>query len=223
MCQQPPDGVGLGAEGTNGFWAGPFGCPEPSFFAVVGLPVKALDDGIPECDCVWVFFCRRSDKAFPSQLSPVARECCVDLASSPARLTHMVTVKHQGPLHCCIGRRVGHLWGVCSPLVGGILASADPFGGRACRGCWPYRMRPCPSSSEKGADGSGLGPFGCPELFCLLDSAELRLAGREKYTTGVRQDILFELPVLSCFSSSFRLSHLLAGARNSPRFKCVGV
>ena len=40
----------------------------------------------------------------------------------------MVTVKHQRPLHCCIGRRVGHLWGVCSPLVGGILASVGPFG-----------------------------------------------------------------------------------------------
>ena len=52
-------------KGTHGFWAGPFWCPEPSFFAVLGLPVKAPDGGIPECDCVWVFCCRRSDKAFP--------------------------------------------------------------------------------------------------------------------------------------------------------------
>ena len=78
-------------KGTNGFSAGPFGCPEPSFFAVLGLPVKALDGGIPESDCVWVFCCRRSDTAFLSHLSPVARECCVDLASSAARWTHMVT------------------------------------------------------------------------------------------------------------------------------------
>ena len=40
--------------------------------------------------------------------------------------------------------------------------------------------------SEKSADGSGLGPFGRPEPFCLFDSAELRLVCWEKYTTGVR-------------------------------------
>ena len=204
-------------KGANGLWAGPFGCPEPSFFAVLGLPVQALHGGIPECDCVWVFCCRRSDKAFPSHLSPVARECFVDLASSSARWTHMVTVKHQGPLHCCVGRRVVQFWGVCSPLVGGILASVDQFGGRLAE-C----DHVCPPV-EKGTDGSGLGPFGYPEPFCLIESAELRLACREKYTTGVRPDIFFELPVLSCFSSSFRLSHMLAGAPNSSRLNCVGV
>ena len=76
---------------------------------------------------------------------------------------------------------------------------------------------------ERGSVWRARGPFGCPEPFCLVDSAELRSASCEKYTTGVRQDIFFELPVLSCFSSSFRLSHTSAGAWNSPLFDCVGV
>ena len=54
---------------------------------------------------VWVFFCRRSDKAILSHLAPVARESCVDLASSTARWTRLVAAKHQGPLHCSIGER----------------------------------------------------------------------------------------------------------------------
>ena len=37
-----------------------------------------------------------------------------------------------------------------------------------------------------GTVGSGLGPVGCPDPFYLFDSAELRLAGCEKYTTGAR-------------------------------------
>ena len=43
-----------------------------------------------------------------------------------------------------------------------------------------------PGSWWEGTAGAGLVTVGCPEPVFLFDSAELRLAGREKYTTGVR-------------------------------------
>ena len=59
--------------------------------------------------------------------------------------------------------------------------------------------------SGKGTDGSGLGPFGCPEPFFLIDSAELRLACCEKNTTGVRQHVSSNF--LFCLASHRRFAY----------------
>ena len=96
----------------------------------------------------------------------------------------MLTFNHKGLLRCSIGRRGRHLCGVASPPVGGIPANVDPFGAPASvAGLSESDHAPAPSGTS--ADGSGLGPFACPEPFCLYDSAELRLACGNNYTTGV--------------------------------------
>ena len=59
----------------------PCGVPKPTFFVVLGLPVKALDGGIPECDCVWFFGCPRVGHS--DSLPPLSR-----WKSRPPRVKH---------------------------------------------------------------------------------------------------------------------------------------
>ena len=107
------------------------------------------------------------------------------------------------------------VWGTSGESVLHSLVESCPPIMVACLTECDHVRRPV----EKALTALVLAPLGVQ----ILTGAELRLVSCEKYTTGVRLDIFFELPVLSCFSSSFRLSHLLAGAWNSLRFKCVGV
>ena len=107
-----------------------------SFFACLGLPVKPLDDGIPECDCVRVFGCRASDTAIPLHLTPVARESCEDLASSTARWTRMVTLRLEGVgdtseeslLHSLAGSQRASIGFARLPLLLALQKVTMPFG-----------------------------------------------------------------------------------------------
>ena len=116
------------------------GCPERSFFAVLGLPVKALDGSIPECDCVWVFAVAGRTKRFPPTSLPL-QENVVWILRHQQRDGPTWSQSNTRELSTAVLEGVWHTSGrVCSPLVGGILARIDPFGGRAHHGCWPYRM-----------------------------------------------------------------------------------
>ena len=162
-------------KGTDGFWAGPFGCPEPSFFAVLGLPAKALDGGIPECDCVLVFLLSqvRQSVSFPP-LSRCKRMLCGSCVISSEMDPHGHSQKP--------GTSPLLYWKACGAPLGSLFSTRWMVAGLTeCDHVGP--------PVEKALTALVLAPFGCPEPFCLIDSAELRLADCEKYTTGVRLDI----------------------------------
>ena len=117
--------------------------------ALGAVKVIQCFDGVIR-DCVWVSRTLRTGQSD---------------STSPGISCHMFDTMDVSPVVENVGDTSEE-----SALCPLVLASVDPFGGRACLLLLCRRCTPC--SQWKGIVGSGLGPFGCPEPFFHVGRAE---------------------------------------------------
>ena len=146
---------------------------------------KVALSGIPECDCVWFLGCRRSDTAIPA--SSTARWARMVKFDIRAVWEGVVDTSEESFLHQLVGS-----WRASIRCLGALNLVAGLTESDHAR------------LSGKGTDGCGIVISGSPEPVFLFDSAELRLASRVKYRTGVHAALVHPLVKTRSVSTRWR-------------------